>query len=557
MLCFLALLIAGDAFALGHGKYGVPSGELNAMVRPLAAPELGSDASREEAPPSTVKVSLAAAPGSAPVVTTTPSGPADPPPADAPPALPLRPARLDVDFPDPSVVWGGDRWYAFATGAQGRNVQVSESNDLLNWSKPVEAAPTLPKWAGPGYTWAPTAAHIGNQWVLYVSMAGWMTQCVDRMVSASPGGPYVPVDGGPLVCDQTGGTGAIDPSVMVANGVPHLYWKAAGGVSRQLFGVALTPDGMAFAGTPQHLLAATAGWQNSGVENPSMVEAAGAYWLLYSGAYWATSKYAMGFARCDGPLGPCREMSGSPWVSTRGEVIGPGGGAFFRGPDGVLRLAYHAWSGGTGYGAGGRRALHLEVIDVDAAGPSIISRPPRGALTSVINGPDGVTIRGTATDPDTPASVDVTVFVDGRSVASLAGPNFSVALSPADGQHRVCAVALDDLAQSRPQLGCNDFTVSSVPFGALDGAGSIVTGWAITPSTAATISVDLYVDGKYVSTASADLPRSDVAAAWPAYGAAHGFAAALPALGAGQHILCAYAVTDDNHPAPELGCVPL
>ncbi|MDQ1422898.1 MAG: hypothetical protein QOD72_396, partial [Acidimicrobiaceae bacterium] len=416
--------------------------------------------------------------------------------------------------------------------------------------------PTLPKWAGPGYTWAPTAAHIGNQWVLYVSMAGWMTQCVDRMVSASPGGPYAPVDGGPLVCNETGGTGAIDPSVTVANGVPYLYWKAAGGVSRQLFGAPLTPDGMTLAGAPRHLLAASVGWQSTGIENPSMVDAGGAFWLVYSGAYWATSSYAMGVARCEGPLGPCVEMSrGGPWVSTRGDVIGPGGGSVFTGPDGVLRLAYHAWSGGTGYGAGGHRVLHLEVIDVDANGPAIISRPPQGALTSVINGPDGVAVTGTAIDPDTAAPVDVSVFLDGRQVAALAGPDFGVTLSPSDGKHRVCAVALDDLAQSRPELGCNDFTVSSVPFGALEAANAIVTGWAIAPSTAASISVDLYVDGTYARTVPADLPRADIGAAYPAYGARHGFAATLPVTNGGQHhSVCAYGVTDDNRAAPELGC---
>ena len=87
----------------------------------------------------------------------------------------------------------------------------------------------------------------------------------------------------------------------------------------------------------------------AGIENPSMVAGAGADWLVYSGAYWATGRYAMGYARCAGPLGPCREMSaGGPWVSTTGDVVGPGGGAVFGGPDGQLRLAYHAWSGGTG-----------------------------------------------------------------------------------------------------------------------------------------------------------------------------------------------------------------
>ena len=552
MLCLLALVFAGDAFSLGHGQYRVASGDLDAMVRARSAPALSVDASRIEAPTTTFAIPQAPE-------TTEPSGPADPPPPPDPPPLPLRPARLGADFPDPTVVWGDDRWYAFATNAGPRNVQMSTSGDLVNWTAPVDAAPTLPSWSKPGNTWAPSVTRIGNQWVMYVSILGVFTgHCIDRLVAPTAGGPYAPVDGGPLVCDQTGGNGAIDPSVMIADGVPYLYWKADGARAQQLFGVALTPDGMAFAGQPQHLLTATVAWQQTGIENPSMVAGFGVDWLVYSGAYWATGRYAMGYARCDGPLGPCREMSaGGPWVSTTGNVVGPGGGAVFSGPDGVRRLAYHAWSGTPGYGAGGLRLLHIETIDVGLSGPSILDQPPNGALSALVIGPDSVSASGFATDPDTSAAVDITVFVDGQERASAsAQPNFGVDLAmPADGPHRVCVVAIDDLGQSRPQLGCQDFTISSVPFGALEAATPTVTGWAIAPATSGSIAVDIYVDGTYVSSGPADVERADIAALWPAYGSAHGFSIAVPVMAPGPHSICAYAIADDNQPAPELGCI--
>ena len=82
-----------------------------------------------------------------------------------------------------------------------------------------------------------------------------------------------------------------------------------------------------------------------------------------------------------------------------------------------------------------------------------------------------------------------------------------------------------------------------------------MTGWAIAPSTADSIAVDIYVDGMYVSSAPADIPRDDVAAAWPAYGAAHGFSTTVPVTGPGPHTICAYAIVDDNQPAPQLGCI--
>ncbi|MEY2420160.1 MAG: hypothetical protein QOI95_227 [Acidimicrobiaceae bacterium] len=552
MLCLLALVFAGDVLSLGRGRYRVATDDLYALVRGPDGPALGVDASRFEAPTTTFPTPEAPA-------TTAPPGPVDPPPPPGPPPLPLRPARLGTDFPDPSIVWGGDRWYAFATNAGPLNVQVSTSTDLLSWTAPVEAAPTLPAWSRAGYTWAPDVARIGNQWVMYVSLLGVFTgHCIDRLVATTARGPYAPVDGGPLVCDETGGNGAIDPSVTIVGGVPYLYWKADGARTLQLFGVALTPDGMAFVGQPQHLLTATASWQQTGIENPSMIPSFGEDWLVYSGAYWATGRYAMGYARCSGPLGPCTDMSRDrPWVATTGNVVGPGGGAAFVGPFGDRHLAFHAWSGGPGYGAGGRRVLHIEALDIGSAGPVILDQPPTGAVAPLVIGPQGIGISGTAVDADTAGAVDVTVFLDGQERATtVARPEFVVGLpTPVDGPHRVCVVALDDLEQSRPLLGCQDFTTSSTPFGALDSAGTTVTGWAIAPSTADSIAVDLYVDGTYVSSALADLPRDDVAAYWPAYGRAHGFALAVPLSGPGPHTVCAYGIVNDNQPAPELGCL--
>ena len=560
--CLIALVFAGDAFALGRGQFGVSSRELTALTSALPAPGLGDDASRAEAPTTTLPI-----PEAPPSTTLT--GPADPPAPPAPPPLPLRPARLDVDFPDPSVVWGGDRFYAFATNGGPRNVQMSTSTDLVHWTEPVDAVPTLPSWSKPGYTWAPDVAKIGDQWVMYVSILGITTgHCIDRLVAPAPGGPYAPVDGGPLVCDQTGGNGAIDPSVFTDSSGTYLYWKADGARSQQLFGVALTPDGMAFAGPPRHLLTATASWQQTGIENPSMVAGGGADWLVYSGAYWATGRYAMGYARCDGPLGPCQEMTGGgPWLATSGNVVGPGAGAVFASPDGVLRLAYHAWSGGPGYGAGGQRLLHIETIAVTGSGPELLDRPPTGAVAPIVIGPDALSVQGVAADPDTADPVAISVFLDGRLAASTgAAPNFGATIAPpADGAHRVCVTADDDVGQSRPVLGCQDITITSVPFGALDsasavgptGGASTIAGWVIEPSTAEPIAVDVYVDGHFATRTTADLPRDDVAAAWPAYGPSHGFTATVTLDGRGPHRVCAYGIVADNRPAPQLGCTTL
>src|SRR5262249_41737102 len=56
------------------------------------------------------------------------------------------PSPMRSDFPDPFVLREGDRYYAFATGGPGRNVQVATSRDLASWSFLPDALPELPSW---------------------------------------------------------------------------------------------------------------------------------------------------------------------------------------------------------------------------------------------------------------------------------------------------------------------------------------------------------------------------------------------------------------------------
>ena len=47
-----------------------------------------------------------------------------------------------------------------------------------------------------------------------------------------------------------------------------------------------------------------------------MIRYAGRYYLFYSGAGYANSSYATGYAICDTPLGPCRRVSDRPLLET-------------------------------------------------------------------------------------------------------------------------------------------------------------------------------------------------------------------------------------------------
>jgi len=86
----------------------------------------------------------------------------------------------------------------------------------------------------------------------------------------------------------------------------------------------------------------------------------------------------------------------------------------------------------------------------------------------------------------------------------------------------------------------------SSPIGQVDRLASLgltvrVSGWALDPNTAYPVEVHVYVDGGGYNLGPANLSRPDVAAAYPGYGAAHGFDATLP-ISVGAHQVCVYAI---------------
>jgi dienelactone hydrolase len=99
----------------------------------------------------------------------------------------------------------------------------------------------------------------------------------------------------------------------------------------------------------------------------------------------------------------------------------------------------------------------------------------------------------------------------------------------------------------------------ALPIGALDGLTTgpgvmHLSGWALDEDTAASIPVAVYVDGVGVSWFPTDRSRPDIAAAFPGYGDAHGYAIDVAAP-AGNHQVCVYGINTaygDGNPA--VGC---
>ncbi|HJQ00481.1 MAG TPA: DUF3152 domain-containing protein [Jatrophihabitans sp.] len=208
-------------------------------------------------------------------------------------------------------------------------------------------------------------------------------------------------------------------------------------------------------------------------------------------------------------------------------------------------------------------------------GVPILTGYPIGALDPVIAGLAQLRIRGWSIDPDTAASTRVSLYVDGGGLsvpADVTRPDvgaahpgygsahgFDLRLTVVPGRHTVCAYGLNLAGPGGASgLGCRSVVVSASPTGHLDSVTASswavqAGGWVIDPDTVAAGRVAVYVDAGGVS-APADLPRADLVAVYPHFGAGHGFAVTVPAA-PGSHRVCGYAINTAGRGANVLlGC---
>ena len=285
------------------------------------------------------------------------------------------------DFPDPSVVLAGGVYYAFGTEALGGSPHIQRlySTDMRAWRIPAEpeALAALPKWADGYGTWAPTVQLIGNRYVMYYSAHQTNGhECLSVAVAATPAAQFVDQSTKPFLCLPNGET--IDPSTfLAADGQRWLVWKGPLGTKgvATIFTQRMTPDGLTLVTNTRGSLlqAQPKGWTKYNIEAPSVLLWQGKYLLFYSGGNYWTSGYAMGYAVCKTPVGPCRDMTlKKPWVASHGDAKGPGGESFFFDLNGHIQMAYHAWGKVQGYDKNGKRTMWIDQLAILNGVPSLI-----------------------------------------------------------------------------------------------------------------------------------------------------------------------------------------
>lgn len=195
----------------------------------------------------------------------------------------------------------------------------------------------------------------------------------------------------------------------------------------------------------------------------------------------------------------------------------------------------------------------------------VVSNAPFGNVDTIRRVPGGVELAGWVIDPNTVESTDVHLYIDGHFsgivAANGARPDvagafpgygdrhgFHVALPVATGRFSsVCVYAINrGPGTVNPLLTCAIVDFTGRPTGSIDFAqgtsaqSMTVAGWAMDLDTAESIEIHIYVDGSFHRVSTADALRPDVAAVYPAYGAAHGFQVDVVSR-RDQHV-CVYAI---------------
>jgi hypothetical protein len=170
-------------------------------------------------------------------------------------------------------------------------------------------------------------------------------------------------------------------------------------------------------------------------------------------------------------------------------------------------------------------------------------------------GPSPVTVTVSRTGIDDPHSLTATASIPRPDVAAALGvrssTGFSVRVPGVEsGVRTVCVTVRNQGWGSDRSLGCRQVVVGDRrpllfvdrieprrPAPGEAATGLIVSGWAADPDSSAPVTVEIRVNG-VPTLVTANLPRPDVGAVFPALGSQRGFELEVPTLGPGVHRVC-------------------
>lgn len=310
-----------------------------------------------------------------------PSPAGSPVPIDPPGYSPVKPV-IAGSFADPTVIKAAGTYFAYGTNNADATMPVATAPTPTGpWTtSPGDGLARLPAWAAEGWTWAPEVVPpqgASKSYVLYFSARrkDGDQQCIGVATATSPAGPFVPLEGDPLVCPLDLG-GAIDPaSYIEKDGTRYLLYKSDERRTAAIYLVRMSPDGLRLAGPPKRIMGRAAD-EPVLVEAPDLVRRGDSYVLLYAAGWYFQSNYQTRYAVASAIEGPYRK--GGPIQSTGqygGQVDGPGSADVLSDETGDY-LVFHGILDRHG-GSRVTRGMYVARLGWDGARPAVRGVPVR------------------------------------------------------------------------------------------------------------------------------------------------------------------------------------
>ncbi|MCX7846260.1 MAG: family 43 glycosylhydrolase [Dictyoglomaceae bacterium] len=268
---------------------------------------------------------------------------------------------------DPFILSYKGKYYLYATSEKGAGPQggfeVWESNNLVDWIYRGWAYESDEKSWGKESFWAPEVLYKDGKFYLFYSARGYIkdkkTLRICLAVSNSPLGPFKDLKA-PLFDP---GYATIDAHPFVDDdGKIYLYFSrdVSENPTSDIYVVRLSEDLLNTIGEPQFLLSPTQLWEKNSKWNeaPFVVKYNKKYYLFYSGNFFASPEYSVGYAISSSPLGPFIKAEENPILRRTEHVSGPGHNSIIRTPDGKeYFMVYHTQMK--------REGTHLRQLAID------------------------------------------------------------------------------------------------------------------------------------------------------------------------------------------------
>lgn len=276
---------------------------------------------------------------------------------------------LSVDFPDPSMIKGADKWYAFATASttQGTHKLVQYA------TAPAAAGPwtyvnadllkgNAGAWTDQFDVWAPDVREVDNgTYVMYYTAAlanNTSVHCLGVATANNIEGPWSVDDDEYWHCDEDRG-GSIDSSgFQDDDNTRYVVYKIdgnsvgnGGSCDNTVAPIQSTPimlqqvagDGVTKIGDPVEILDRTDA-DGPLVEAPNIIKSSnGQYVLFYSSHCFTSTQYNVLYATADNVKGPYTRGSQALLETDMFNLTSPGGGtSTIPGDDNDDVMLFHA-----------------------------------------------------------------------------------------------------------------------------------------------------------------------------------------------------------------------